>query len=275
MRKDYSVKSEITFVTGLWDIGRGNLDNTSSNHDWKRSLDKYKNELEVLFKTGLNIIVFADSNLKDWVEKFENCIYVHYPIEFFRDNFNFYEQINKIRTSSEWYEQPNAEWLKSSPQARLDMYIPIQLSKMRLIEKVSKLNPFKSEKFFWIDAGYTRTHDVKLLTDFEKRLSKYDKFIFLSHKYETNTEVHGFLRSGMNRFSNKDFIDRIMKGFFFGGDVKHIDKILELYNKIINDTLEDKLLGCDESYYTILINKYPELFEEVLIKSCINTMLYL
>lgn len=48
----------ITFVTGLWDIGRGNLDNTLSNYDWKRSLDKYKNELEVFLKTGLKTIVF-------------------------------------------------------------------------------------------------------------------------------------------------------------------------------------------------------------------------
>jgi len=57
--------SEITFVTGLWDIGRGNLSNTSNNYDWKRSLDKYKNELEVFLKTGLKIIVFGDSYLKN------------------------------------------------------------------------------------------------------------------------------------------------------------------------------------------------------------------
>ena len=83
------------------------------------------------------------------------------------------------------------------------------------------------------------------------------------------------LRTGMNRFCKKDFIGRIMKGFFFGGDVSQINKILELYNKIIKDTLGDKLLGCDESYYTILVNKYPELFDEVLISSCRNTMLFL
>jgi hypothetical protein len=275
MRKDYSVKSEITFVTGLWDIGRGNLDNTSSNHDWKRSLDKYKNELEVLFKTGLNIIVFGDSDLKNWVEKFENCIFVYYPVLNFREKFNFYEQINNIRTSSEWYDQPGASWLKSSPQAKLDMYIPISLTKIRLIKNASTLNPFKSNKFFWIDAGYTRTHDTKLLTNFEERLLKYDKFLFLSHNYVTNTEVHGFLRTGMNRFCKKDFIGRIMKGFFFGGDVKLIDNILELYNKIIQDTLELKLLGTEESYFTILVNQHPELFDEVLIKNCYNTMLYL
>lgn len=267
--------SNITFVTGLWNIGRGKLDNTSANHDWKRSLNKYKNELEVLFKTGLKILVFGDLNLKDWVEKYNNCRYVYYPIENFKDKFNFYEKINTIRTSSEWYDQPNAKWLKSSPQAKLDLYVPIQLTKMRLIKNASTLNPFKSNKFFWIDAGYTRTHDTKLLTNFEERLLKYDKFLFLSHKYVTNTEVHGLLRTGMNRFCNKDFVDRIMKGFFFGGDVKHIDNILELYNKIIKDTLEEKLLGSDESYYTMMINQRPDLFEEVLIPHCYNTMLCL
>ena len=201
--------------------------------------------------------------------------FAYYPLENFRENFNLYEQINNIRTSSEWYDQPGASWLKSSPQAKLDMYIPISLTKIRLIKNASELNPFKSNKFFWIDAGYTRTHNVKLLADFEKRLSKYNKFLFLSHKYVTNTEVHGFLRTGMNRFCKKDFIGRINKGFFFGGDVKNIDKILDLYNKILKDTLELKLLGTEESYFTILVNKYPELFEEVLINDCYNTMLYL
>ena len=62
---------------------------------------------------------------------------------------------------------------------------------------------------------------------------------------------------------------------FFGGVVKDIDKILDLYNKILKDTLELKLLGTEELYFTILINKYPDLFEEVLIKNCHNTMLYL
>lgn len=267
--------SEITFVTGLWDIGRGNLNNTSNNYDWKRSLDKYKNQLEVFLKTGLKIIVFGDLDLKNWIEKFDNCIFVYYPLENFREKFNFYEQINNIRTSSEWYDQPGASWLKYSPQAKLDMYIPITLTKIRLIKNASKLNPFKSNKFFWVDAGYTRFHNVELLANFQEKLTKYDKFLFLSHKYVTNSEIHGFLRTGMNSFCNKDFISRIMKGFFFGGVVKDIDKILDLYNKIIKDTLELKLLGTEESYFTILINKYPDLFEEVLIKNCHNTMLYL
>ena len=269
------MNSDITFVTGLWDIGRGILDNTSQGYDWKRSLDKYKRELEDLLKTGLKVVVFGDSNIKDFVDKYENCVYVYYPIENFKEKFKYYEQINLIRTNSEWYDQPNAKWLKSSPQAKLDMYIPIQLSKLLLIKKTSILNPFNSKQIFWIDAGYTRTHDTNLLRNIEKQLLKYNKFLFLSHSYTTNTEIHGFLRTGMNYFCNKEFVDRIMKGFFFGGNIEHLDSILGLFHKIIEDSLEKKFLGVDETYYTIMINQRPELFKEVIIPTCMNTILYL
>jgi hypothetical protein len=106
-------------------------------------------------------------------------------------------------------------------------------------------------------------------------LLKYDKFIFLSHHYTDNTEIHGFKREGVHKYCNKHFIDRIMKGFFFGGKVDNLRNIIDLYNKIIIDTLDEKYLGTEETYFTILVNKMPEWFHQITIGGCYDTMHYL
>lgn len=262
----------ITYVTGLWDIGRDSLDNTDSNHDWKRSFKTYTDRLEELLSTGLQIIVYGENVIKDIVSKYPNCVFVEYSKDIFYQS-PYFTQIDNIRTSKEWYDQPTAQWLKSSPQAMLPLYISIQLNKMLCIKKSTELNPFHSNSFFWIDAGITKTHEPLLLQKMNPSLLKYHKFIFLSHRYVDNTEVHGFLREGLHRHCNKPFVDRIMKGFFFGGRVDKLDEILELYNKVITETLNDRLLGCDETYFTILVNQRPDLFDQIIIPHCFNTML--
>jgi hypothetical protein len=64
-----------------------------------------------------------------------------------------------------------------------------------------------------------------------------------------------------------------MKGFFFGGKVDKMDEMFAVYNEIIIKSLEEKYLGADETYFTILVNQRPELFDQVIVPNCINTML--
>ena len=255
------------FITGLWDIKRNTLINKYSN-DWKREFKFYTDKLEELLQTGLNIIVYGDLEIKYIVDKYKNSFFIHYPKELFY-NLSFFKDIQEIRTSEKWYDQQDAKWLKYSPQAALELYIPIMITKMYLIKKTKEIYP-EYNYIYWIDAGITRTHDVKLLKDISPKLEKYDKFIFLSHYYIDNNEIHGFRREGVHRYCNKNFVDRIMKGFFFGGKINNLDEIIEEYNKIIKDSLEEKYLGIEETYNTILINKKPEFFNEVIIPSCIN-----
>ena len=266
--------SEISFVTGCWDIGRDKLDNTNSNYDWKRSFETYTNRLEQLLNTGLPIIVFGDSKLKEIVDKYPNTHFIHFSQDKFYKT-PYYERINNIRTSKEWYDQPTAQWLKSSPQATLSLYLPIVINKIFCITEAIQQNPFQSNRFFWIDAGITKTHEPKIIKEMVPKLLNYDKFIFLSHLYRDNTEIHGFLREGVHKHCNVPFVERIMKGFFFGGKVDKFDEILDLYHNIIDKTLNEKYLGCEETYFTIMTYQKPELFDKVIIPHCMNTMLSL
>lgn len=62
--------SNITYVTGLWDIKRGGMDN--DNYNWNRSFDTYLNFLDELLSTNLQFIVYGDSNVKTICDKYPN-----------------------------------------------------------------------------------------------------------------------------------------------------------------------------------------------------------
>ena len=266
--------NSITYVSGLWDIGRESLTNTNANYDWKRSFKTYTDRLEELLSTGLQIVVYGDLHIKQIIDKYENAIFIHYPQENFY-KLPYFQLLQDIRTSKDWYDQPSAQWLKSSPQATLPLYVPIQLSKLIVLQQTFILNPFNSDRFYWLDAGITKTHKPELLRNMHTGLLKYNKFMFLSHHYTDNTEIHGFKREGVHKYCNKEFVDRIMKGFFFGGKCDNLDNIMALYNKIIIDTLDEKYLGADETIFTILVNQMPDWFDQIVINGCYDTMKYL
>ena len=56
--------SKLTLVTGLWDIGRGDL-----QEGWSRSFQHYLDKFEQLLDVQENMIIFGDESLKEFVFK--------------------------------------------------------------------------------------------------------------------------------------------------------------------------------------------------------------
>jgi hypothetical protein len=54
--------SNITLVTGIWDIGRGEL-----TEGWSRSYQHYLEKFDQLLKVEENLIIFGDEELKSFV----------------------------------------------------------------------------------------------------------------------------------------------------------------------------------------------------------------
>ena len=80
----------ITLVTGLWDIGRGDL-----TEGWSRSFSHYLDKFEKLLEVNSNMIIFGDRELETFVKerrKDENTQFVLRDLEWFRTN-EFYGQI--------------------------------------------------------------------------------------------------------------------------------------------------------------------------------------
>ena len=86
--------SKITLVTGLWNIGRDNL-----QEGWSRSYQHYLDKFSQLLDVKENLIIFGDSELREFVFKKrnnENTQFILKNLDWFTNN-EFYPKIQKIR----------------------------------------------------------------------------------------------------------------------------------------------------------------------------------
>jgi len=259
----------ITLVTGLWDIGRGDL-----SEGWSRSFDHYLSKFEQLLQVDCNMIIFGDSELEKFVNQrrsVTNTQFVLRDLNWFKNN-EFYNQIQSIRTNPKWYNL--AGWLKDSTQARLEMYNPLVMSKMFLLHDAVLLDKFNSEKLYWIDAGLSNTVHMGYLTH-DKVLPRIDdlfsNFTFICFPYVADKEIHGFDINKMDIITGTR-VDKVCRGGFFGGPVNLIRQMNTLYYNLIKSTLERGLMGTEESLFSILLYNNPTIVDYVEIES--NGLVY-
>jgi hypothetical protein len=261
--------NNLTLVTGLWDIGRGEL-----SDGWSRSFDHYLENFSKLLKVENNMIIFGDQRLKEFVFKYrteENTQFILRDLNWFKNN-EFYDLIQKVRTNSSWYNQVG--WLRESTQARLEMYNPLVMSKMFLLHDAKLLDKFNSKLLYWIDAGLVNTVHPGYFTH-DKVLDKvpklFNKFTFVCFPYNADTEVHGFKYDKMCELANKK-TEVVARGGFFGGDKDSIAQMNVLYYNLMLETLKSGLMGTEESLFTILLYQHPSIIDYVEIES--NGLLY-
>ena len=249
----------VTIVTGIWDIKRDKL-----SVGWNRSFEHYLSNLEKLMKTQDNMIIYIEEQYRDFVESKRdksNTLIIVRELDWFKNNGDLYDKIQKIRTNPEWYNQVG--WLSESTQAKLDMYNPLVMSKMFLLNDASIFDPFNSDYMVWVDGGITNTvHEGYFWSDnviskFEKYLNK---FSFVCFPYDGKVEIHGFKYSEMCRYS-ENMVDKVARGGIFGGPKSMISTINNIYYNLLNDTLNNNLMGTEESLFTIMTYKYPEFIQ--------------
>jgi len=259
----------ITLVTGLWDIGRGDL-----SEGWSRSFDHYLSKFEQLLQVDCNMIIFGDSELEKFVNErrsVTNTQFVLRDLSWFRNN-EFFNQIQSIRTNPKWCNL--AGWLKDSTQARLEMYNLLVMSKMFLLHDAVLLDKFSSEKLYWIDAGLANTVHMGYLTH-DKVLPRIDNlfsnFTFICFPYVADKEIHGFDINKMDIITGTR-VDKVCRGGFFGGPVNLIRQMNTLYYNLMKSTLERGLMGTEESLFSILLYNNPTIIDYVEIES--NGLIY-
>ena len=172
-----------TIVTGIWDIKRDEL-----SEGWSRTFQHYLNNLEKLLKVSDNMIIYIEEEYKSFVEErrtSDNTLIIVRELEWFKQNEHIFNKIQKIRTSSDWYNQTG--WLTDSTQAKLEMYNPIVMSKMFLLNDASIMDPFNYSHLVWVDGALTNTvhegyfwHD-KVIPKLEKY---FNKFSFVCFPYD-------------------------------------------------------------------------------------------
>jgi len=262
-------EQNVTLVTGLWNIGRSNLE-----ENWSRKYQDYLAQFTRLLEVNNNIIIFGDKELESFIwerRQHHNTQFIVRNLDWFKMN-DYYDKIQEIRNDPKWYSQAN--WLMNSPQAKLDMYNPLVMSKMFLLNDAKICDKFNSDYMFWIDAGLSFTvhpgyftHDMVL-----PKLPKYiSKFTFITFPYETTSEIHGFKYDKICEYAN-DKVNKVARGGFFGGPTKTLPQINSIYYNLLMETLTDGCMGTEESIFSILLYKYPDIVNYIKITE--NGMLY-
>jgi hypothetical protein len=251
--------SKATIVTGIWDIKRNEL-----KEGWGRTFEHYLQHFEKLLRTEDNMIIFIEQQYKSFVEerrKPENTHIIVRELDWFKNNGDLYEKIQSIRMKPEWYGQSG--WLPDSTQAQLDMYNPLVMSKMFLLNDASILDPFDSSHLVWVDGALSNTvHEGYFWKDriMDKIPKYFNKFSFVCFPYGGKVEIHGFKYEEMCDYSNST-VDRVARGGIFGGPKHIIGQINNIYYGLLNDTLNVGLMGTEESIFTIMTYKHPELIQ--------------
>jgi hypothetical protein len=248
--------SNITLVTGIWDIGRGEL-----TEGWSRSYQHYLDKFEQLLKVDENLIIYGDEELKEFVfsrRNTSNTQFITRPLSWFR-NSDYFDKIQKIRTDENWKNR--AGWLAESTQAKLENYNPLVMSKVFLLHDAKIMDQFNSEYMFWIDGGLTNTvhpgyftHDKVL-----DKLSKYiSKFSFICFPYAAENEIHGFEYNKLNSIAGNK-VNKVARGGFFGGPKHTITDINGIYYNLLISTLNEGYMGTEESIFSIMCYKHADL----------------
>lgn len=250
------MQSNITIVTGLWDIKRGEL-----KEGWSRSFDHYLDKFSHLLKIPYNMIIFGDAELREFVFQHrteENTLFIPRDQEWFKGEF--YNPIQQIRNDEKWFNQVG--WLKDSTQASLDLYNPLVMSKPYLLHDAKIMDKFDSTHMFWLDAGIANTVHIGYFTHDKvlDKLSNIDKVSFIAFPYETETEIHGFEYKKLCEIA-RGKVNKVCRGGFFGGPVEEIGAFNNQYYGLMKSTLHEGYMGTEESLFSILLYRYPEAYQ--------------
>ena len=264
--------NNLTVVTGIWDLRRD-----QAGEGFKRPFTHYTDRFIELLKADINLIVYIEKKYEELVWKHRQPhntkVYIK-EVRDFRERFDGYNQVQKIRKDEKWLAQ--AGWLPFSTQASLELYNPMVMSKMFMLHDASIFNPFNTDYFIWLDGGITNTVHQGYFTH-DKILDKITpylkKFFFVSFPYETNLEIHGFEYEAMKRYSNSDVVNYVCRGGLFGGHKNAISKANGMYYGLLMNTLNEGYMGTEESIFTIMSYLDPVTFQRFMIEGngMINT----
>lgn len=253
--------SNVTIVTGLWNIKRGDLDSGFS-----RSYEDYKKQFAELLKAPINMIIYVAKEDENFVwdhRNKHNTFVKTIELEEFNTWFEFFDKVNEIRLNPSWLSQ--AGWLADSPQAKLEYYNPLVMSKMFMLNDATIHNPFGSEYFYWIDAGIANTvhsgyfHYDRVFDNLSKYADTINKFLFISYPYEGGAEIHGFDRTAIARYCGTNYVNYVCRGGFFGGKKNLVNEVNSLYYNLLSKTLKEGLMGTEESIFTIIAHKNEDI----------------
>eukprot|EP00171_Calliarthron_tuberculosum_P008730 IDg8730t1 len=174
-----------------------------------------------------------------------------------------YAKIQEIRLSKDW--RARASWLENSPQAKLEDYNPLVMSKMFMMRHAARTNPWNSSHFLFLDAKHNcMIPDImNSKNDHILRAHMFGHFLLTYFDYRPNEEVHGFAYREFNDYLNQQNREErntvgVGRGGIFGGSRYVIEFMTAMYDVALTATLREGLMGTEENIFSILMKQVPQ-----------------
>lgn len=254
-----------TLVTALYDIGRGQMEKEANNH---RPFSNYLVWFKSLLQVNAPLVIFIpptgpESGNHDLVKFIREHRPSEYPTRVIVRPFSSLSLYSKRQNIKDVMTHLN------HPDPRLEFhhpdYILIIYSKFNFLRDVINDNPFSSDYFFWIDAGYFREEPGKEVTftwpDSEKiRITDYKFLIQNNSLHVTNnnpekiTNLTGAEKEYLRKCPNE------LLACFFGGNKKIVIPIVEKCLSLLDEMLSHNLVNNEQQVLSLLIYRHPDEF---------------
>lgn len=258
--------NNLTIVTGLFDLGRDKLPE-GFRRDFSHYIECFEKFLIATQDYPLAVFIEPENEAIVWKHRsYENTRVFHRTLDELR-KFPFYDNVQAIRTDPKWYGQSG--WMPDSPQAKLELYNPMVMSKHFMLHDASIFNFAETKYFLWMDAGLSNTVNLKQYIDenFGKRITpQMKKMLYLCFPYDGDVEVHGFPKPKMDQMAGKK-TEYVARGGVFGGSKDAVSRMNGLYYNALSESFDNGWMGTEESIFTILTYRHPELCNIHMIES--------
>ncbi|VDK87432.1 unnamed protein product [Onchocerca ochengi] len=224
--------SGFTLVTALLDIGRGDW------WEYRRPLESYYGFMENVLKLKVIPITLAELPLHR---------YLNLAMKIIAD-----EQSGKS-----WNQQWDRS-MSSHPEAKSAEYDILMNSKSYFLYNASKMNPFKSEFFAWLDAGYAHGNQSIFPSSFHWHPTLVRKKITL---IKVTPSYDSIFRYTITDLYRKNWA--VVSGGFLGGDIYSLNRFHQLHHNLVVDMIHQNYVDDDQTALVLLIQQHPSLFNVV------------
>ncbi|VDK48163.1 unnamed protein product [Anisakis simplex] len=253
--------SGFTLVTALLDIGRGQW------WEYRRPLNRYYEYLNNVLELRVNLVIYVDPKTVDYVlqkRKHFKLDHVTKIIPFTLSELPLHQYMTYVEQIIDYEQRGNgwsSEWdetMKTHPEAKSAAYDIVVNSKSFFLYNASIENPFTTENFVWLDAGYGHGNRAVFPPGFRWYPHFPPNKISL---IKVTPEYDQISRYTINDLYRKDWA--VISGGFLGGDRDAINQFHRSYQHLILDLISQRRADDDQTALVLLIQERPALFNVV------------
>lgn len=243
-----------TLVTSLYDIGRDNWKH------WNRTQDLYVKYMENILSLQTNFVIFIDEadydKIKTIRQKYDKDLnHTKFILRKFSDMEcykMFFEKTKSVMSSEKFISKVLQ---KDTPEMNFPEYNIVNFNKIFLVNEVIDINPFKSEYFMWIDAGFYHhlfpSEFLGKVFPSEEKIKKLDdnKFHILSLVPPSYIKINSYMDPTVT-----------ITGSWFAGKETPLREMKKLFTKVVTEFLDSGTANDDQAIFAGCYMYNPELF---------------